>query len=77
MMIASTVVSYRDGTLLTVVRVLPFYVGPIAAIWVLSIPFTRGILGPKIMPARQSAARPMPSPAQRRQKLAAMVSRPV
>ena len=36
LMIASTVVSYRDGTLLTVVRVLPFYIGPIVAIWALS-----------------------------------------
>lgn len=35
-MIASTVVTYRDGTLLTLVRVLPFYIGPIVAIWLLS-----------------------------------------
>lgn len=71
MMIASTVVSYRDGTLLTVVRVLPFYVGPIAAMWVLSIPFTRGIAG-RAMPATKAAAHPAPSPAERRRKLAAM-----
>ena len=33
MMVAATIVTYRDGTLLTVARQMPFYVGPIVLLW--------------------------------------------
>jgi len=72
MMIASTIVSYRDGTLLTVLRVIPFYVGPIAAMWLLSIPLTRGLVAPqaRTTPPQDQARSVRPSPAERRRALA-------
>jgi len=73
-MIASTVISYRDGTLLSVARITPFYVGPIAAIWLLSLPFTRGFVGAN-WAAGPRGANLLPTPAQRRQALAAIASK--
>ena len=75
LMIASTVVSYRDGTFLTVVRVLPFYIGPIAAMWLLSIPLTRQFGRRSSFPAERREARAGFSslPAQRRKALAGLV----
>lgn len=77
MMIASAVVSYRDGTLLTVVRVIPFYLGPIAAMWALSFVVAHRH---EVRPGRaRSGSRPAPdvparlSPADRRRALAAQV----
>ena len=80
MMIASTVVAYRDGTLLTVVRVMPFYIGPIVAVWALSFVMshqhTNAINRPASVPGREGdenvdkATRPA-SPAERRRALAA------
>lgn len=78
MMIASAVVSYRDGTLLTVVRVVPFYIGPIAVIWLLSIPLTRGLVTPsaRLDKHRGSTGADWPGPAERRRSLAKLAGEP-
>jgi oligosaccharide repeat unit polymerase len=80
MMVAATIVTYRDGGLLTIARQMPFYVGPIVLIWCLKrvfrIPSTQamretvGVLS-KAMARRSHAAPPRLTPAERRKLLAA------
>ena len=36
LMIAATTITFRDGVLITVVRLLPFYIGPIVLVWILA-----------------------------------------
>lgn len=74
--VAATIVTYRDGILLTVLRQMPFYIGPIILIWlimkVLGMPsspaireLTRAKSGARISPAPRS-------PSERRRHLAAI-----
>ncbi|MFN2098883.1 hypothetical protein [Altererythrobacter sp. MF3-039] len=78
-MIASAVVSFRDGTLLTVVRVLPFYIGPVFCMWALTFVLAhRFPSSPLAMRrARAEAAQVRHnSPAERRKSLAALAAAP-
>lgn len=72
--VAATVVTYRDGTLLTIVRQIPFYLGPVFLLWLLS----RALFGPgwngrdarlALQVAEQNAPAALP-PAERRKAMA-------
>lgn len=77
--VAATVVTFRDGGLLTIVRQVPFYLGPVFLLWLLSRAFygpgwnRAGVLpvvpasAPGVFPAASRADIP---PAERRKALA-------
>jgi len=77
MMIGATIVTYRDGVLISVLRLVPFYIGPFVLVWLLAIAFR--VPGTERL-RRLAASRPdrttVPStpamtPAERRKLLAA------
>lgn len=77
--VAATVVTYRDGTLLTIIRQVPFYLGPVLLLWLLSRAFygpgwNRGGALPAVPepePGSSAAAsRANVAPAERRKALA-------
>lgn len=77
LMIASNVVSYRDGTLLTIVRNLPFYIGPIAAVWFVSLAFRSKRPATHRIRGRERADQDEDlSPADRRKALARLADQP-
>lgn len=64
MIAAASVIAFRDGALIAIVRTLPFYIGP----FVLAFAIAK-LFPPKRTRATQNAADPLPTPAHRRSHL--------
>nr|WP_282098636.1 O-antigen polymerase [Qipengyuania proteolytica] len=75
LLVATSIVVFRDGIMLTFVRQLPFYIGPLAIVWAI-VWFTTPRLASQPTLPHAPGLQAGSSPRERRRALAAQVHRP-